>query len=369
MPLPAKGCLQIQRALATLCLSSVLLAATGCHQGQIYQASGMPLEFMAPRLSSIQNVDLSRLARSVGNSELVYPGDVIEITIATGVEKDKPLTTKARVAEDGNVTIPLVGPVQVAGLGFTQAEQIIRDESIRRGKFVSPNVSVILDTRRTNRVTVVGAVEEPGTYELPSSNGSDVLNAIVFAKGFAEDAGTIIEIRHPPGLAFAHPDSQPTTGFAGFGAPPSYPTPARTVRIDLEQASLHGSGDFHLEDGSTVMVMKRGKRFIHVIGLVKKADQFEMPEDQELRLLDALALAGGRTLEIADTVHIVRQVPNRDEPVVIKASVREAKRNGTSNIRLAAGDVVSVEETPLTFTLSFLQDFIYFGVSSSVPLF
>jgi polysaccharide export outer membrane protein len=266
------------------------------------------------------------------------------------------------------VTIPIIGEVQVGGLAFTQAEQLIRHESIHRGKFVAPNVAVILETRRTNRVTVVGAVEEPGTYELPPSN-SDVLNAIVLAKGLTPDAGTIIEVRHPPGIPAPNRGASPTMSLAGHGSTPAYPTAARTVQVDLQQVNQRGGGDFYLEDGSTVMVMKRGKRFIHVIGLVRNANQFEMPEDQELRLLDALALAGGRTLEIADKVRVVRQVPGRPEPVLIEASVRQAKQSGSSNIRLAAGDVVSVEETPTTFVVGTIKDFVRFGFSSSIPFF
>ena len=48
-------------------------------------------------------------------------------------------------------------------------------------------------------------------------------------------------------------------------------------------------------------------------------------------------------------------------------SVREAKRDQRSNLRLAAGDVVSVEETPATFVYSLLKNF--FHVGSSLPLY
>lgn len=355
--------------LLSLCVALAALAGPGCRQGQLYKAGSLPREFMAPRTASLQNVDLSCLARATGNNAVIYPGDVVEITIATGVEQEKPLGTKVRVGENGNVTVPLVGTVQIAGLEFNQAEQLIRTESIRRGQFVDPNVTVILDSRKSNRVTVVGAVEKPGTYELPSSS-TDVLGAIVHAGGLSKDAGTIIELRHP---AMADPAATAQRGPDGNvvltaynGAQPQV-APPKTEQIDLEKA--HGGENLVVEDGATVMVMKRPKRFIHVIGLVKKADQFEMPDDQELRLLDAVALAGGRTIEIADKVHIVRQLPDRVEPVVIEASFREAKQDGTANIRLAAGDVVSVEETPLTFVVGTVRDFVRFGFSAAIPGF
>jgi polysaccharide export outer membrane protein len=117
------------------------------------------------------------------------------------------------------------------------------------------------------------------------------------------------------------------------------------------------------------MVKKKAERSIYVMGLVRKPDEFEMPLDRDMRLLDALAMAGGRTMEVADKVHIIRNLPEQDQPIVVQASVNEAKRDAAANIRLAAGDVVSVEETPLTFTIDTLRSFIRFGFSSTVPGF
>ena len=55
--------------------------------------------------------------------------------------------------------------------------------------------------------------------------------------------------------------------------------------------------------------------------------------------------------------------------MMIDVSVRDAKADGDANLRLAPGDLVSVEETPVTAVLDTLKSFIRFGVSSSVPLF
>ncbi|MBP62416.1 MAG: hypothetical protein CMJ62_12925 [Planctomycetaceae bacterium] len=341
-----------QLLLACLCL----LAAAGCQQAGLYQASSLPPQFAAPRYGNLQNVDLSQLAQATSNSQVLYPGDVVEVSIVTGIEKGTPAVWKGRVTDDGAINVPLVGPVVVAGLELTQAELAVRSESIRRGKYISPNVSVILTQRRTNRITVVGAVEEPGTHELPASS-CDVLSSIVMAGGLSEEAGTIVEIRRPP--------RQVTP--ASYNGNVAAATPPRAERIDLEQVAVGQQRDYRLEDGSTVMVMKKPKRFVHVIGLVKKSGQYEMPTEQELRLLDAIALGGGRTLELADKVHIIRRAPGQSTPVVIQASVRAAKRDNASNIRLAASDVISVEETTTTFVVGTVREFIRFGFSAAIP--
>jgi polysaccharide export outer membrane protein len=353
--------------LAVLLLA---IAAAGCRSGAIYHAASLPPEFIAPRFGNMQSVDLSRFSQSYADSEMLYPGDIVAITLTTGLETEEPVTWKGRIAEDGTANVPLVGPVQLAGARLPHAEQMVRMESIQRGKFVNPNVTIQVHARRSHAVTVVGAVKKPGTFEIPASS-SHVLAAISKAEGLAEDADTMIEIRHPPvpgGTSFAQfdPRTGATQELVGYRSGQSASTP-RTVRIDLQEASLTGNADVHLEDGSTVMVMQRPKRFIHVMGLVRRPDQFEMPPEYELRLLDAIALANGRTLEMADKVRVIRNVPNRSEPVVIEASVRQAKLNTAANIRLAPGDVVSVEETPVTFVVGTIREFIRFGFTAGIP--
>jgi polysaccharide export outer membrane protein len=105
------------------------------------------------------------------------------------------------------------------------------------------------------------------------------------------------------------------------------------------------------------------------MGLVNEPKQIEILPGEDIRVLDALAMAKGRKFELADKVHVTRQVPGKPEPVVIEVSVREAKKNGRANLILGAGDIVSVEETPLTFVVGAIQQVLRFGVSGSVPLF
>jgi polysaccharide export outer membrane protein len=333
------------------------MVLSGCQRG-VYQASSLPSEYAARTIQDARAIDLSRLARSASPSDLVYVGDVIDVTISTGFEEESPQNWPLRVAENGQVNVPLVGPVRVAGLLVTDAEQAIRREGITRRVYRDPHVSVMLKDRRTNRVTVVGAVKEPGTHTLAAYN-SDLLSALIAAGGLTEQASTIVEIRN---LA----DSPMT--FASHD--PRRETSAQTesVRVDLLAASEGIGPDYQISDGSVVMVREQAPKNIQVIGLVRKPGQFEIPTGQEMRLLDAIALAGGRNLQIADQVHVIRNLEGA-EPIVIEASMRQAKRGGAANLLLAAGDVVSVEETPLTFTVGTIQSFVRFGFTSAIPGF
>jgi polysaccharide export outer membrane protein len=261
--------------------------------------------------------------------------------------------------DSGVASVPIIGPVRLAGLDYTRAEQAIRYEGVNRGKYVAPNVSVAVRERRSINVTVLGAVATQGTVSIPASN-ANLLEALTRAGNLTKDASTIVEIRRPshmaPGQSVAQA-SYPNT------APPQIQT------IDLALAHHNPNLDLQIEDGTTIVVRPRGERFVSLIGLVRKRGQYKMPTDRDLHLLEALSLGDGRTLQIADKVHIIRRIPDQSTPVVVEVSVKTAKFDPAYNIRLAPGDVISVEETPVTMVVGTLRDFVRLGFTSGIPGF
>lgn len=350
----------------------VLFLLTGCAQ-RIYRPSNMPSEFVAPPPQQYQELGIERL-QNISSSETIACGDVLEVSVVTDFGQLGTVIAPVRVGGDGHASVPLIGRVHLAGLDLEEADQAIVAAGIDRGIFRNPHVTVTMKRQRTNRIAVMGAVEEQGVYELPRG-GSSLLGAIVAAGGLTEDAGPEVEIRRaarpgPPGIL---PPTQERFAENGATHPASYETPvgnqAKVIRVNLLDGSSSAAKTPLLTDGDVVHVPRRDNRSINVIGLVHKPGQFEMPPGQEVRLLDALALAGGRTLSVADKVLIIRKLADEAQPIVIQASVRKAKHSGQDNVRLLAGDVVSVEETPETLIVGTLTRVMHFGVSGSVPLF
>jgi polysaccharide export outer membrane protein len=326
---------------------------------------------MAPPVENVQTLDLTRLTGFAVSNELIEPGDVLEVTIASGYSERGPMIIPVRVGEDGTANIPLIGQIALAGFELNGAENAIRTAAIARSIFRNPHVTVVMEKKRVNKVTVIGAVNEPGIYDVPRGS-SDLLAALVAAGGLAEDAGTEVEIRSP-----AHRTAGPAPGDRLAGTPEArqaqFQTPqyqaARSTRIDLIEATRSGQGGISLGDGDVVMVMKRDPKPVHVIGLVNKPGQYEMPSNQDLRVLDALAMAGGTSSTVAERIYVIRRVPGKAEASVIKVRISKAKHDGTENLRLAAGDVVSIEQSPATFALDAAKSFVRIGLSSTVPMF
>ena len=159
--------------MGTAFLTLVLSLLSGCNaipaRVNAIPATQLPLEFRAQQQSIRPPQDLSVLASRSLNSDLIYPGDVLDINLVTGAEEETPEPLPYRVNPDGTVELPLVGSVPVAGLTLKAAEAQIREIALGRRIYRDPLVSVLLNTRQTDRVRVVGAVKEPGDYETTAS--------------------------------------------------------------------------------------------------------------------------------------------------------------------------------------------------------
>ena len=365
------------RSRGSISALAALLTLAGCSRGgHLYSPRSLPPELQASRAENAQTIDLSRLASYSMSNELIDRGDVINVAIAAGYGAEKIDNMPVRVGDDGVANIPVIGRVELAGIELQSAEQVIAAASIERGFYRNPSVTVTMNKRRTNRITVIGAVEKPDVYELPRG-ASTLLAAIVAAGNLSKKAGTGVEIRRPARATTPASDSQQVRAAGGAQLTsyspqrPSLPSPTVgqpvAFKINLVTAAQQGDGGPSLEDGDVVMVERRDPQPVHVIGLVAKPGQFELPVNQDMHLLDVLALAGGLTLNVADKIHVIRTLPGHTEPAVIQISFKDAKAGGASNLRLSPGDVVSVEETPVTVVVDSIRTFFRVGFSSALP--
>jgi polysaccharide export outer membrane protein len=351
----------IGRTLALLILS----LAAGCHQG-MYDASALPPGLAAQPVIDVATLDLSKIATVSENPSLIQPGDSLSVTVATGMEQ-RPQTWELTVSDDGTVDVPLVGSVPVSQHDISDAQQLVRQASIQRGMFRKPSVSVSLRERKKNRVTVMGAVEKPGAYEIPLTD-SNLLAALVAAGGLTDDADTVVEVRQSRGqsrLNRSSDDPIATASYQGENGDVIASTMSQSQTIDLVAATMSGPAvantvdrDYSLEDGAVIVVKQRPKRFIQVIGLVNRPNQFEIPAGKNLTVLDAIAMAHGLRINMADKVLVLRNTELSPQPVTIEVSLSEAKDDPTANILLTDGDIVSVEETPVTVALGAMKQFV-----------
>lgn len=337
----------------------------------------MPVELAAAERENAKTIDLSRLASTSQNSELFDNGDVVEVSITAGLSERDIVRFPVRIDDRGVGNLPVIGPVNLAGLDPAAAEAAITAACIDRQLYRSPQVTVTMRRQRTNRITVVGAVDKPGVYEIPRGN-SDLLAALVAAGGLSEEAGVNVEIRNPTGKAMPPSQLPPIAVDEGGQVNQvgmNFTTPAQlagtsqleTIKVDLVSATKSGNGGYRLRDGGIVMVEKRDPEPVHVIGLVHRPNRYEFPIGQNLRMLDAIAIAGGISSPVANRVYVIRKNHQGDGTVIVQLTISDAKRDERANLLLSPGDVVSVEQTPATVILDAFK-YIGIGVGATVPL-
>lgn len=362
-------------------LAIICLSLTGCHGANHYYAEStvfgrkLPAGMRLVERPKTHTVDLTRLAGGAGDSDTINTGDLLEVKIAAGLSEDDQATMGGRVADDGTVSLPEIGSVNVAGIEPSGAETLIRAAAISKGLYInSPSVTVRVTDRRLNIVRVMGAVKKPGTYKLPP-NSSDIVSALAAAEGLADDAGENIEVRNPvTRTRVEHPAvaGDPTTPYSTVSSATNEPATSsggmESYTIDLISAAKSGDGHYNVADGGVIMVEKREPETINVQGLVKHPNRYEIPVGEDLYLLDAIALAGGISNQLANKIYVKRKPLPGQDPTVIQVSYRAATHSTDSNVLLGPGDVVKVAHTPATVVMEALN-IIRFGINGSTTVF
>jgi polysaccharide export outer membrane protein len=126
------------------------------------------------------------------------PQDLLEISVL-GVPE---LARSVRVNSNGQISMPLIGGVQAGGLTIPELEQSIADK-MRESYLQNPQVSVFVREFTSQRVTLEGAVKNPGIF--PITGRTTLLQAIALAGGLdpLADARGVVVFRQVEGKKMA----------------------------------------------------------------------------------------------------------------------------------------------------------------------
>lgn len=265
----------------------------------------------------------------------IGPGDEVEINVFDVPE----LNVSVRVRESGFMALPLIGSVKAAGL--TEPE-LLDDLTGRLTAFVRhPQVSVFITNYGSQKVAVMGAVRNPGTYPLKKGSNS-LLELISEAGGVSDKAGNFVNFI-PAELS-------------GVSAGNEVEARARLALASQEADSLKKSavemyldhvigtnGGIPLEvpvrGGDMIIVPESGK--VTVEGEVEKGGALDL--GRQMTLLSALAAAGGITYGAkVDEVEIVRDVGDPDKKARLVIDLERISRGEDRDVRLRNGDIVRV---------------------------
>ena len=234
--------------------------------------------------------------------------DVLTITVFGETE----LSGKFTVEQDGTFTFPLIGRVKAGGVSLRDVEQDLK-KRLSDGYLRNPQVTVTMETYRSQRILIMGEVRSPAEYQL--TGDMTLLSALARAGGPTPAAGREALIVRTPRRPVLDENGRPS------GEP-------EIIHVDLTDLQAGNiSLNIPLIDGDTITVPKAQSVFVS--GQVKSPGAF--PVEPETTVLQELSLAGGLTERgAAGRIRIQRTVDGKK--VEIKAKLTDAVLPGDTII-------------------------------------
>lgn len=173
----------------TCLLATALLA--GCFSGGLSRRSAGPAAPAYAPVSTREDaapIPPRRATESRGEPDYrLAPRDQIVFEMFN--EPD--IKTTQRLSSQGEMTLPLIGSVTLAGTTLREAEQQIRERYVAGGFYVDPHVILSVAEYGAHFVTVLGQVNRPDRVELPiEASTVGLVEAITQAGGFTRLART-----------------------------------------------------------------------------------------------------------------------------------------------------------------------------------
>ena len=301
---------------------ALVVMLAGCASGGRTNQTGIEdfqQQFAAQERVIEINEQLMMLAVAGGDGVYrVGAEDRVRVEIL-GVEE---LSREYRVNGAGQILLPLVGAVTVAGMTLGELERAIAD-ALGETYLRNPQVSAEVTEYRSQQFTVVGAVENPRVYT--TTRQTTLIEALAMAGGVSGEAGSHVYLTD----RIIDPDSgQPGT---------------RTLIIDIEDL-MREAQQFNLVLGSDAMINVPRGGFFWVEGAVERPGAFRQRSDTTV--LKALAEAGGLRFEASrSNIFVLRRDPGQGTWQHTEIDYRGIRDDPTLDIRLNPGDVVVVESS------------------------
>ena len=247
----------------------------------------------------------------------IGPGDLLEIKVFE-VEQ---LNQVVRVSEDGSVTLPLLGRIEIEGL--TQAGVVQKLTTLLQAKYVkNPQVTVFIKEYKSQQVAVIGAVEKPGNYELVGRK--NLLQMISQAGGLTDKATDEIFVLRD----------------GGNGATSSIP-------IDLKDLMVNGNQKLNIpiEPNDVINVPVDKEIRVFVFGRVTQPGALKFKISEKVTLLSAIAQAGGLAEGAKQSAVVITRKGKSGKEEKIHVNLKDVISGKKNDIALQEGDVVFVPES------------------------
>jgi len=285
--------------------------------------------------SSVSGAPESAMKVDYENSRIM-PGDVVAIATLGVPELTTTMSASAgsisslgsspvvgiKVSTTGQVELPYLGTVVLAGLTPSEAAAKLGKELKERGILVDPQITVDLVDSPTRVITVIGEVQKPSP--VPALRQVRLLDAISVCGGLTPLASHTVTVRR-----VGNPD--PIVVELG---------------IDPRMSNL---ANIPLLAGDTVIVPKVGNVF--VVGEVKTEQALPLAGNSPITVMRAISMVGGLKYSAALSKTRIIRTTEGNRHVEIRLDLAKLMNGKQQDIALAADDVLFIPANPIKAAL------------------
>jgi polysaccharide export outer membrane protein len=281
--------------------------------------------------------------------------DVLDITVFEAPE----LNCSLRVSANGEISLQLLGPVKAGGLSPGQLESVLQ-ELLRRTYMKDPHVGVFVRELQSHPVSVVGAVKKPGVFQIRGTK--TVLELLSMAEGVADDAGDTVLVMRGAGFPRSsggntselEPQNEgevsgSTGGEVLSSVPagvPGHEGASEIVEVNLKSLleSVDPAFNIPVHPGDIVKVTRAG--IVYVVGGVKKPGGYVLKSNENISVLQALALAEGLTrTSLKSQARIIRTDQGTDKRIEIPVDLGKILSSKAPDPLLQPKDIIFVPDS------------------------
>jgi len=262
----------------------------------------------------------------------VGPEDLLDVTC---MEADD-LNREVRVNGQGEISLPLVGPVKVSGLSPQAIEKRLA-QLYREGDYIKkPQISVQVKEYRHQRVMVTGAVKTAGSYEVIGPR--TLLEMLGKAGGLTEKAGEMVQVIRSQSA------SEVRKALKGMAIGPFSPG-SETIVVDLKRLVDQGALELNLPIKNGDVINVPFAQDAYVLGAVTTPKN--VPVKDNITATQAVAMAGGQHVMLASNQVTVVRLNDQGGTDTLTLNLKRVTAGQEPDIPLKGGDIVFVKESTI----------------------
>jgi polysaccharide export outer membrane protein len=172
------------RAGRALTLVSLVAVHIGCSGHRAPAASTpLPEHQAATQVGELDSLRFEGFAVGRVSARRIAPRDLLDVLVFDAPE----LSRVVRVSEAGDISLPLVGVIRMAGKTIREGEVAIQNK-LRGTYMLDPHVTIDVKEAAAQPIYVLGEVHQPGAFTSQGGDALTVLQAVAVARGLKPSA-------------------------------------------------------------------------------------------------------------------------------------------------------------------------------------